>query len=730
MASCEEMIVVQILALTLSDGSVSIVDAPTPTLAPGQVRVRTLHSAVSPGTEGNKIRTGKQSLLQKARSRPDQVKQVLDMVGQVGLKGTIQKVRAKLDGAQPLGYSLSGRVIEVAPDVQHLRPGQLVACAGGGYANHADEVVVPVNLVARVPEGVPADAAAMTTLGAIALQGVRLAQPTLGEHAVVVGLGLVGLLAGQLLRASGCRVIGTDIAPAAVDLARRSGSVDLAVSDGLEAAVAEFTRGQGADLVLICAATSSNEPVSEAARICRKRGRVVVVGAVGMDLPRDDYYAKEIQFSVSCSYGPGRYDPDYEEHGRDYPLGFVRWTEGRNLEAVLDMMAAGACRPLDLVTHRFAFADAERAYALFAAGGEPYAGILLDYPATEPARLAAVACGDRARGGGDLGVGFIGCGSYAQSFLLPPFRQAGGVALTAIHTRTGLSAADVGRRAGFRRAVDEAQAVLDDPDTAAVVIATRHDQHGPLALAALAAGKHVFVEKPLCLDRAELAAIARWLAAHRQAAPILQVGFNRRFSRAARAVKAHLGDSPGPLTMVYRVNAGPLPREHWTQDPAVGGGRIVGEVCHFIDLMQYCCGADPTEVHAVCVAGGREALAEDNVILTLRFEDGSVGTILYSARGGKAMPKEELQVLGGGRSAVLDNFGEVRLYAGGRRRRRMAGKGQDEEVAAFLQAVRSGEPAIPAAGQLATTLATFAALESLRSGRPQPVDVAALLDDA
>lgn len=720
----------QILALTLNDGTVSIVDAPTPALARGQVRVRTLHSAVSPGTEGNKIRTGKQSLLQKARSRPDQVKQVLGMVGQVGLKGTIQKVRAKLDGAQPLGYSLSGRVIEVAPDVQHLKPGDLVACAGGGYANHADQVVVPVNLVARIPGGVAADAAAMATLGAIALQGVRLAQPTLGESAVVVGLGVVGLLGGQLLKASGCRVIGTDIAPAAVELARRSGSVDLAVADGLEAAVNEFTRGYGADLVLICAATSSSEPVAQAAQICRKRGRVVVVGAVGMDLPREDYYTKEIQFAVSCSYGPGRYDPDYEENGRDYPLGFVRWTEGRNLEAVLDMMASGACRPLDLVTHRFAFADAPRAYDLFAAGTEPYAGILLDYPDTEPRAVSEVACGGRAVGDGDLGVGFVGCGSYAQSFLLPPFKKAPGVQLTAIHTRTGLSAADVGRRGGFRRAVDDAQAVLEAADTAAVVIATRHDQHGPLALAALQAGKHVFVEKPLCLDRDELAAIARRVADHTEDTPILQVGFNRRFSRAARAVKAHLGDSPGPLTMVYRINAGHLPREHWSQDPEVGGGRIVGEVCHFIDLMQYCCGADPVEVHAVAVAGGRDALPEDNVILTLRFGDGSVGTIAYCARGGSSMPKEELQVLGGRRSAVLDNFSAVRLFGRGHQRKRCSGKGQDEEVAAFLAAVRLGQPAIGIASQLATTLATFEALESLRIGQPRKIDISSVLGDA
>lgn len=725
----------QILALTLSDGRVTLMEAPTPTLAPRQVRVRTLHSAVSPGTEGNKIRTGKQTLIQKARSRPDQVKQVIDMVGQVGLRGTIQKVRAKLEGAQPLGYSLSGVVTEVAPDVEGLRPGDLVACAGGGFANHADEVVVPINLVARVPEGVPADAAAMTTLGAIALQGIRLARPSLGECAVVVGLGVVGLMAAQLLRAAGCRVIGTDIASAALDLARRTGSVDLAVdpaNGSVEDSVREFTRGYGADLVLICAATSSNEPVAQAARICRKRGRVVVVGAVGMDLPREDYYTKEISFAVSCSYGPGRYDPQYEESGVDYPLGFVRWTEGRNLEAVLDMVAAGKCDPLALVSHRFPFADAPRAYELFASGTEPHAGILLDYPAeTEIARRTEIRCGGSAVGDGRIGVGFIGCGSYAQSFLLPPFKKASGVQLTAIHTRGGLSAADVGKRAGFARAVDSAEAILGAPDTVAVVIATRHDRHGPLTLAALEAGKHVFVEKPLCLTIDQLTAIAGKLRDLETSGhtPILQVGFNRRFSAAARAARAHMGESPGPLVMTYRVNAGHIPREHWSQDPELGGGRIVGEACHFIDLMQFCCGADPIEIHAVCVGESpSDLIPEDNVVLSLRFADGSVGSIIYAAHGGKSMPKEELQLLGGGRSAVIDNFGAVRLYAGKKVAKRYSGKGQEEEVAAFLAAVRQGEPAIPVTSQLATTLATFAARESLRTGQPQPVQVASLLD--
>jgi len=722
----------RILTLTFSNGEVSVQEAPTPILTSGCVRVRTLHSCISPGTEGNKVRTGRQSLLGKARSRPDQVRQVLDMVRQSGLKGTFQKVRTKLEGAQSLGYSLCGRVVEVAPDVKGFQTGDLVACAGG-YANHADEVVVPVNLVARVPDGVPADAASMATLGAIALQGQRLAQPTLGENAVVIGLGVVGLLASQLLKAAGCRVLGADINKPALDLATSSASVDQVLhlgADELDAAVSEFTRGLGADLVLICAATSSSEPVAQAARICRKRGRVVVIGAVGMDLPREDFYMKEISFSVSCSYGPGRYDPEYEEGGSDYPIGYVRWTEQRNLQAVLDMMAARKCDPLALVTHRFAFSEAPKVYAMVAAGQESFSGILLDYPDTEiPRRSLEISCGGKTPSRGEIGVGFIGCGSYAQSFLLPPLRRSSGVCLTSIHTRTGLSAVDVGRRSNFLRAVDSPEAVLEDPQTAAVVVATRHDQHGPIVIAALEAGKHVFVEKPLCLRQDELRGIAEKMESlsSEEGVPILQVGFNRRFSPAAALVRSHLGRSGSPLSMTYRVNAGIIAPEHWIQDPLQGGGRIVGEVCHFVDLMQYFSDANPVEIYAVRVgAQDTSQQPEDNVILTLRFDDGSIGTIIYCSQGGRAMQKEEIQIMGRGRSAVIDNFSSVRLYGRGRKLKRCRGKGQEQEVAAFLAAVQSGKPAIDVNSQIATTLTTLEALESLRLQQPRMIEIGRL----
>ncbi|RKZ19820.1 hypothetical protein DRQ50_01340 [bacterium] len=722
----------KILALKFSDGSVTLVDTPAPLLAPGCVRVRTLCSAVSPGTEGNKIVTGKKSLLGKAKARPDQVRMVLDMARTVGVKATLQKVRSKLEGAQGLGYSSAGEVIEVGEGVETLQVGDMVACAGG-YANHADEIVVPVNLTAKVPAGVGVDAAAMTTLASIAMQGVRLAEPTLGENALVIGLGVVGLMAGQLLKANGCRVFGTDIAPAALELATGTGSADevgLLGGDSVEAQLDTFSRGRGVDLVLICAATASDDPVTMAGRVTRQRGRVVVVGAVGMDLPREDYYRKEINFQVSCSYGPGRYDPTYEEGGTDYPHGFVRWTEGRNMEAVLDLVAAGRFDPVALVTHRYTFDQAPAAYELLANRNESFAGILLDYP-DRPASSPVIRLdGAAAKGAGDIGVGCIGAGSYAQAFLLPHFAGASGVALRSIFTRTGLSAVDAGQRLGFAQAVDNEDAVLGDAETDAVVLATRHDQHGPGVLAALARGKHVFVEKPLCLNETELGEIARQAAALEadEKLPVVQTGFNRRFSPAAVEVRKHLGRDPGPLAMMYRVSAGVIPRDHWIQVPAAGGGRIIGEVCHFIDLMQFVCGADPVSVHATCVGADDPGQSpHDTVLITLRFADGSIGTVGYFAHGAKGLPKEWFEASAGGRTAVIDNYNAVILHGeGGRSRKRCPGKGQEQEVAAFLEGIREGRQPIPLQSQLATTLATFKALESLRSGKAERVDLAEL----
>lgn len=722
----------RILALRMNDGRVQVMDAPPPVLDAGMVRVRTLHSAVSPGTEGNKIITGKKSLIGKAKARPDQVKMVIDMARSIGIQGTIQKVRSKLEGAQPLGYSMAGVILETAPGIKGFQPGDLVACGGGGYANHADEVVVPVNLCRPIPAGVTTEAASFATLASISLQGVRLAEPSLGENAVVIGLGLVGQLAGQLLKANGCRVLGADISRDAVALAKQSGSTDEAYllnGDPVEERILDFTHGRGADIVVICAATSSNDPVELAGRISRQRGRVVVVGAVGMDLPREDYFRKEIAFSVSCSYGPGRYDPSYEEAGVDYPYGFVRWTEGRNMDAALNLMATGALDPVSLITHRFPFEQAPTAYALVAERTEPFSGIVLEYPAEERTPSSAIVIpGTHAALSGRVGVGCIGAGSYAQAFLLPFFKNHVDVVPTLIFTRTGLSAVDAGKRYGFRTAVGSADDVLKDPDTSAIIIATRHDQHGPLALAALQAGRHVFVEKPLALDQAELVSIMTFYAGQGDGAPLLQTGFNRRFSPSAKAMKKHFGDASGPFVMDYRINAGVIPRDHWIQDPVVGGGRIIGEACHFIDLMQFICGADPVEVRALSLGDQDPALMpQDNVQIQIRFADGSIGTVSYIAHGAKSLPKERFEVSGSGRTGLIDNFTHVELHGPkGKSRKACSGKGQKEEVHAFLTAVKSGIPAIGLTSQFATTLCTMNAVQSLRSGKPEAVNLVAI----
>jgi len=723
----------RILGQKLGDGTLSIIDAPSPALGDMTVRVATLFSAVSPGTEGTKVTSARMSLLRKAISRPDQVRQVLDAARTMGVRSTIRKVKARLDGATPLGYSLSGRVIETGPGAQGFSKGDLVACAGGGYANHADEAVVPVNLTARVPAGVGADAAAFSTLGAIAMQGVRLAAPQAGDCAVVVGLGVLGQLAGQILKASGCRVLGMDISPAALSLAARSRSVDAAAAPDQagEASVREFSRGRGADIVLICAGTPSNDPVELAGRIARQKGRVVVVGAVGLTIPREVYYRKELAFTVSCSYGPGRYDPSYEEGGLDYPYPWVRWTEQRNMEAFLDLAAAGSVDPLALVTHRIAFDSAADAYALIADRTEHFCGILLEYrPKTDDARTRRVdlPAASSIASPGRAGIGFLGSGSFAQSFLLPALKKEERVSLTAVCTRTGLTASDTGARFGFRTAVDSLDGILATPGTDAVVIASRHDMHAGAVLEALAAGRHVFVEKPLCTTREDLRRIAAHAVSAGSSMPVLQVGFNRRFSPSASALRSHFKGA-SPVSMVYRINAGRIPRDSWIQDPVQGGGRIVGEVCHFIDLMQYLCGSEPVRVSAACLRiGDASAVPEDSISITLEFADGSLGSLQYLAEGCKALPKERVEVHGAGRSGVMDNFLHAELYAGsGASRKHLPGKGYAEEMRAFVDSMSSGVPAIPLRSIVATTETTFCILDSLRSGEPVPVDPDGLL---
>ncbi|HEY0385699.1 MAG TPA: bi-domain-containing oxidoreductase, partial [Pyrinomonadaceae bacterium] len=560
-------------------GRMTVVDVPVPVVQKGRVLVRAAASLISAGTERMAVDEGKKSLIERARERPELVKQVLERARSEGVIKTFNAVRSKLGSSTALGYSAAGIVLEVGEDVTEFRAGMRVACAGAGYASHAEVLSVPKNLCVRLPDEVTFDAGAFGTLGAIALQGVRLSEPTLGESVVVVGLGLLGQITVQLLKANGCRVFGVDLDPAKVALALELGADAAAVSDeNVKRAVLDWSRGRGADAVLITAATQSNQPVEFAGEISRLKGRVVAVGMVGLNVPRNLYFKRELSLMVSMSYGPGRYDAEYEERGHDYPFAYVRWTENRNIEAFLDLIAAGRVNVERLITHRFPIEESERAYQLI--GGEtkePYLGIVLQYDTERElerrieikssARPASVKASAVVR------VGMIGAGGYAQGMLLPHYKERG-VEFRAITTATGVTARDIAEKYGFNYCASSADEILDDEEVNLIVIATRHDLHAELARRALVKGKHVFVEKPLALNEEELAGV---LEAAANASERLMVGFNRRFSPLARVAKDFFAGRQAPLSISYRVNAGRIPKSHWSQDPREGGGRIIGE---------------------------------------------------------------------------------------------------------------------------------------------------------
>ena len=678
---------------SLADGRTSLTDVPAPSAPRGGLLIRTSRSVISAGTERMLVDFGRAGWLEKVWQQPEKVRQVLAKVRTDGLLPTIDAVRSKLDQPIRLGCCNVGSVVEVGSDVRGFAPGDRVVSNGP----HAELVAVSRNLCARVPGGVSDDEAAFTVLGAIALQGVRLAAPTLGERFVVTGLGLVGLLTVQLLRANGCRVLGIDPDPEKADVARRFGADVVALDRGEDPlAVAEtFSDGLGVDGVLITAATRSNEPIAQAARMCRKRGRIVLVGVVGLELDRDDFYHKEISFQVSCSYGPGRYDPAYEEGGQDYPVGFVRWTEQRNFEAVLDLMASGKLEVEPLISHRFPLARAVEAYDLLASG-EPSLGILLQYPgvaAQVPDALAqrTVALSSAPVKVGKASVAFLGAGNYAGRVLIPAFKAAGATLHTGARAGGG-RAARHGRKYGFAQASTDAAMALADPAVDTEVVATRHDAHAQQLLMALQAGKHVFCEKPLCLTLEELAQIEAELALHPQLR--LMIGFNRRFAPQVVRMKQLLAGATEPKMFVMTVNAGAIPPEHWTQDPAVGGGRIVGEGCHFIDLLRHLAGA-PIIRHSAVAMGRHDAVAvtSDKATITLEFADGSVGTVHYFANGDKGFPKERLEVFCAGRVLQLNNFRKLRGW-GWKGFRSMnlwrQNKGQAECAKAFVQVVKQG----------------------------------------
>jgi len=643
------------------------------------------------------VEFGKAGWIAKARQQPDKVKMVLAKVRTDGLAATIEAVQSKLDQPLPLGYCNVGVISDIGKGVANFAAGERVVSNG----KHAEVVCVPSNLCARIPNGVSDQQASFTVLAAVGLQGIRLVQPTLGECVVVVGLGLIGLLTVQMLRAHGCRVMGIDLDPTRLYLARQFGAeiaIDPGSGEDVSSMAMRFSRGRGVDAVLITASTSSSEPVSQAARMCRKRGRIVLVGVTGLELSRADFYEKELSFQVSCSYGPGRYDPAYEEVGHDYPVGFVRWTAQRNFEAVLDMLAAGSLKVDALISHRFPLQEAEHAYKTLASGSLPL-GILLEYPRGNMERLQARSVPVsstseqqvRLPPAGAPQVAFIGAGNYAGRVLIPAFAKAGAKLHTVV-SAGGVSAAHLGRKYSFTGASTDWEATLRDTSINAVVVATRHDAHGRQVLAGLAAGKHVFCEKPLCLTLDELAEIEA--TARSRPNQLLMVGFNRRFSPHVRRIKQLLHGVNEPKSLIMTVNAGAIPGEHWTQDKVVGGGRIIGEACHFFDLLRDLVGAPIVRQHAVALGRRSESdIVDDKVNVTLEFADGSVGTVHYLANGNKSFPKERIEVFCGGRILQLDNFRRLRGW-GWKGFSSMnlwrQDKGHAECVQAFVLAIKEG----------------------------------------
>jgi predicted dehydrogenase len=709
----------------IDSGATEIRDIPAPICGHDEVLIANEASLVSAGTEKMIVDLSKKSLLGKARERPDHVRRVFEKLRSEGLRETLQQVRAKLADPMTLGYSSAGVVLEVGRDVRRFRPGDRVASNGA----HAEIVAVPQNLVARVPDGVPFEQACYAVVGAIALQGVRLANVGVGDRVAVIGLGLIGQLAVMLLRSAGCRVVGTDLDEGkrrlASDLGAETGSRDEFVS-----AILERSDGHGADAVLITASTASNEPLELAASVARKKARIVAVGAVGMNVPRREFYPKELELVVSCSYGPGRYDTRYEERGEDYPYAYVRWTEQRNIEAVLELIGEKRVDVARLTTHSFGVDEAGRAYSLIETAAEPFLGIVLKYPPIvggRPARAIPLASSGAPRSG-DVGVGFVGAGNFASLVLLPALGRVPGVRFRAICSGGGVSAAVRGERHGFEVACTDAAHVLGDQAVNAVFVATRHDLHAAQTLEALEAEKHVFVEKPLAIDAEQLAEFERGVAALGDRCPLWMVGFNRRFSEAARICKEFLSAVKGPLSISYRFNAGPIPQDHWVQDPEVGGGRLVGEACHALDLACFLVGAPIERVFTEAIApGGAAGSGEDQAVVTARFADGSVASICYFAGGDKAFPKERIEIFGGGSVAVIDDFATVTLVRNGRTRtQRLRGrdKGHAAELLAFVEAVRAGgPPPIPISSLLNVSWASLATVESLQSGSPVSVRV-------
>jgi predicted dehydrogenase/threonine dehydrogenase-like Zn-dependent dehydrogenase len=704
-------------------GQIRVEDVEEPALKSGGVLVRTHFSVISSGTEGMKVREGKLSYLGKARARPDQVKKVLNTVRQQGLVATYEKVMNKLDSLTPLGYSLAGEVVAVGPGAEEFQIGQRVACAGAGYANHAEINFVPRNLVVPIPENVSNKHAAFATVGAIALHGFRQAEVQLGESACVIGLGLLGQLLVQILRAAGVQVIGIDVIDGRCRLAEEFGAKAAMTPDdpSLDAVIARITAGRGVDCIFITAGGSSNGPTELAVRIARDRGRVLDIGKTKLDLPWNEYYMKELDVRFSRSYGPGRYDPNYEERGIDYPIGYVRWTERRNLESFLELVSEGKVQIDRLISAVRPFAEADHVYQELADSKTSVLSIVFEYGlAIEGApteRTGLKQTRNALPANGKLRIGMIGAGNYASSMLLPHLRTNANVELSAVATTTGLSAQNAKRKFGFQFTTTNYKEILESPNIDAVIIATRHASHARLVAEALRSGKATYVEKPLAIRGDELQMVRS--AIEESGNDRLMVGFNRRFSPLVNQLAQRFRRAPFPLVAHYRVHAGQLESASWYLD-AAEGSRFVGEAGHFFDVLSYIIDARPVSVVATALRP-QHATADDveNIVATVRYDNGSVGTLFYLTQGATRVPKEYLEVFGGGLTAQLNNFESLTMFEGDRQKKTnmRVDKGQKSELEAFVRGVISGgEIPISVESLFDTTLTTLGVTEALRTG--------------
>jgi len=773
---------------SIKDGQVLLIDAPVPDLPSGFLLVQNAVSLVSAGTERMTVEFSKKNLVQKARARPDLVKQFMDKAKRDGIISAFDAVKTRLDQPLPLGYSTAGVVIDVGDGVTEFKPGDRVACAGVGYANHAEVICVPKNLVAKLPDNVDFESGAFGTLGAIALQGIRLSEAKLGESVAIIGLGLLGQLTVQMLKAAGCVVVGIDPKEGRAELAEESGADWVSIeTDDFVSISNYFTGDKGVDAVIITAATKSNEPVELAGNICRDRGIVVAVGAVNMEIPRKTYYEKELDFRISRSYGPGRYDVNYEEKGRDYPIGYVRWTEQRNMQAFLNLIAAEKLNLKKIITHRFTIDNAIQAYDLITSkGDESYLGILIKYDTERRHESKVVMTGpavDKELPVAHLlplvKVGLLGCGNFPSTTLLPAIRNLKNIELVGAYDPMSANARHVTDKFGFKYCTGKEKDVIGDPDINTIIVATRHNMHYKQVIAGLAAGKNVFCEKPLCISEAELNEIitihdqiyrkaekprsrdavmqrsreagtikdtagmqgsgdagttkeedkkdqknqkdeTEPIASHQL--PILMVGYNRRFSPMVQEMKNFVANSSEPAIINYRVNAGSIPLNHWTQDLQQGGGRVIGEACHFVDLMVFLTGSFPVEVFARSLPNNNR-YNDDNICITVEFVNGSLGTIIYLANGDKSFSKERIEIFKGGMVGMLDDFRRLELIKNGRRKSRRSilrqDKGHREEWLRFSQAVIQAKPSPIFFNEVAAvSRTTFAILKSIKETIP------------